>query len=1335
MIKGYDKSKANQTSAKIGSRVLDLKSLENLLPNYNMIFDQIAGIRRNAELELENEKKFENIISEEPEFKKHHNNVFSILGGRGSGKTSVLLTLKYEMLKKQNDKDRRDQRILNIDSFIPIIVPQDMEENSDSLEWIIGFFKEKVKEINKKIEMNPFKYNNSKDNNSLCLYKNEIHKNSIQNSFDELLKAYILRQTEYKKILVNQYNGNRDYIKSNEETFNLDVQLVQKFQLFIEEYIEFKKKYYENNENSPLIYMFFDDVDISNKKCTNVLETIMRYLSHPNIVVFIAGNYDNFIETLTLQYLRNDGLLDQEKMFYDYVKADSNNQVDDKDTALQIRKDLAYDYLKKVLSPALRYDLPILNNNKKADFRYEIKHEKNSELNSDINNKNLLELLEWKFDISETTSFFRSGDQIIYSYFNVFDDRPRGLINVYYYLMDDNDWKTSEYLNQFMSIIINSNKKLLNCKDKIDSYISIKKSENNKVSIDIYYDDFERNSKDINSIEEYTIFMFLKMFENISRIDKDRIKLNLNTQNKYFVSDLFNMNLSSFRIYPKIIDEKSLIFMKDEIEIRMQNKLINIENTKSFKDLIDQIGKIYLKNRNWYLFLNDLYKDDSEWVDIIISNILKNQNNDLNIINEVFEILNNEYNLVDLKSNKMKIIKLLKSENNLSNYCNLKWKKSLYAKFLDKSISFEEFLKDDNVSMDILKNIMSVLSCNKLLKNDKKLEEIKENILKLKFNSPGLQFLIGEKENFVENNELDLVKLDNKIRENLDENLLETVNNIFDNSIGNLKNEYREDLVEWILELSIKEVDNQLSFQKIDCLSSELFLKLKLEEINMIELQNLLLLKYEDYIDLKELRSELLKYDNERYSIISRDNLTENQKIKKLIDKKQAIFNLVNNANEKHAYNLIYGDIEEILNKLILESSKNNEEKILELFSNRISEMLNETEIETKWTLNQKLADNYKIELENFMINIQFMKLEEIINFIKSKSIQIRNDLYCQLLTCIKKSFSKSQYQNNNRLIVLILKLRNELNQNLLNKQTYNKDVNNTILNEYMIDQIYGFMNNLKNIDMIECRFYEYKLFQLISAHNYKMTKEQLDIEIQEAIDRLVIDNTANKTIKFIMEYLILKDFFEDTLNEFDNNLDSLNCKKELLEYIEYNLEKTNIRTSYDFVNSGAIRVIDIIDFRKMSRMRGYNRDIDIFINQIIENDYLPLSILKMNLIKMNNDLNINLRTNKFRNVPRKLLSDLEMIISEALFKLNNLNIENSNIENDNISDEIKVEVYLELLITIKLSIALDEDVKSENDYIKDFVEIKNKIKEDLKMDNRSKFKGYLENKLELKES
>ena len=498
------------SNTKIGARNLSNKELEVLLPNWEDIFSEIIKIRDSSIKKDEEDP----ILKEEPEFEKHHNNVFSILGERGAGKTSVQLSLKYRLMEYYKNKEEYKN-----DTILQLIVPQDMEENSSVIGWIIAYFSNLVEKIEEDF----------KENRQLFYYEKNCKTNPVLTKFKELKKSFFIRSENYKNS-INSDNSITEYIERNGEVIKEDINLSKKFKEFIDEYIKYKKNVNKSNASEPLIHIFFDDVDISNKKCLMVLETIMRYLSHANIVVFVAGDYLTFKETITLKYLKDDGLLYKDLL----------NETFEKCTALEVRQTLAYDYLKKVLSPALRYELKKYNLDEKKEFKY-------GKLDDDkFKLKNLIEK--------------KLGNNFNNIYYELLDSKPRGLMNIYYFLesakkYEELDEKNKNlFIKRILNIIIDSSSVLNTEKEGIEELIEI---QDKKVRVN-----FEKFSfKDFSEKNLLKLYLMVFIDELIDENQTIYEKEILNYFVEYFKTNLnlASISYSSKEMYDIFLTKSDLI--------------------------------------------------------------------------------------------------------------------------------------------------------------------------------------------------------------------------------------------------------------------------------------------------------------------------------------------------------------------------------------------------------------------------------------------------------------------------------------------------------------------------------------------------------------------------------------------------------------------------------------------------------------------------------------------------------------------------------------------------------------------------------------------------------
>lgn len=378
----------------IGARKLTSSEAKLILPTYDEIFEQIKEIRTSA-----------SDLGADSDVQKTNN--IGILGCRGAGKTSLLKTIANSL------KEDKDKNII-----LPIIIPENMSASSTLMATVLGLFKTIVEDIEKE-----------KSNNKNCICESD---KSLSKKYIEVIKQYTFIQKEYRDILINEFTSENEYVKKSKEVFNSDIEFINKFNEFINKLI--KKK-----GNDALVFLFIDDIDLSTRRCTDVVKTLLSYVCHKNIVTFISGDLDTFEEALTIDFLR------QEEALSDQVW--NGSFLGSGETLLENKKRLAYEYLKKVVPPIYRYNIKNWSLENRADYV----------INPDANDKNpnLSELLTKVLKKYIKPSYFKfinymgseegKEENLIYPY-HLFDHTSRGLNNVYNVLLSIYE-KNNEYIS------------------------------------------------------------------------------------------------------------------------------------------------------------------------------------------------------------------------------------------------------------------------------------------------------------------------------------------------------------------------------------------------------------------------------------------------------------------------------------------------------------------------------------------------------------------------------------------------------------------------------------------------------------------------------------------------------------------------------------------------------------------------------------------------------------------------------------------------------------------------------------------------------------------------
>ena len=324
---------------------LSSKSLETVLPDYEQVFRIIQDIRNTAQNESYEMEEYEHIP---------YRNVVSIWGERGSGKTSVFMTLRNALMGKTDDeaykKAMDSNKELKGDCHLSLIVPEMLEEGTDLLGVILLKIK---KEIENKKKEHP-EVDTGEGRNAQfesCIYKK---KDELDTLWDEAFATYLMRAEGYNSIASKNYTNFYDYSKQREESLRSEINLREKiYKLFTKISERFRNK----NEKS-LIFVYIDDADINRQRCAETVNTILRYLKHPNVVVFLSGDKDKMERELLWYELKDESILPKcSNELMESVKA--------------TKKQYVYDLLKKVVPYSGRFNLQKLKNAKKKELLLE----------------------------------------------------------------------------------------------------------------------------------------------------------------------------------------------------------------------------------------------------------------------------------------------------------------------------------------------------------------------------------------------------------------------------------------------------------------------------------------------------------------------------------------------------------------------------------------------------------------------------------------------------------------------------------------------------------------------------------------------------------------------------------------------------------------------------------------------------------------------------------------------------------------------------------------------------------------------------------------------------
>ncbi|MWC29598.1 hypothetical protein [Paenibacillus sp. MMS18-CY102] len=598
--------KKNKT-VKIGDRILTDEQAKVLLPTYDNIHELIQSFRREAKASDGEERSA--------------NNVISILGGRGSGKTSIMHTVRKRLESNQHD------------IVLPLIVPERMSSASDAMGWLLDCLENQIQILKKQYENHCRQTQQFEDEVfKMCIRK---ERTELEQQYFRLQTSYLFRKEQYYKRIQNKDDGMAEYIVDNREFAHSDRTFQEEFKKFIDEIVKFKRKTGDSAEEA-LLFIFFDDVDISAERCPEVLNLILGFLSHANIVVLVTGEYRVFSEMMTIHFLEKENIDSRhyKTSFITGMIPDADEDARE-DSAIMMRKSRSQEFLKKVLPPSFRFEMSKVAN--KGKFFYPVVLEEGQE-EHDVTLQDVMQSIV--LGPNSTKLFDDSNSELLSVYYRFFDDNPRGLINPYYFLYQkrDKEWTISD-IQQFMSVLIHSSWQLSDYKSVLDKTIMYEAG----VTI-VDYTELNRLMEGRSYTGRAETLITLQLFVDfvvrmLAGLEIEYIRRG--TESK--LADAFNLLNDNCDLFPEVSNaEATVLFSRVTSKLSLEDiKQLFEDETHSAKEetfyqaiSCDDVATL------WQI-LQDSYDTDPKWVKEHLENITGNSMK----YSEIFYI--SRYNLIN----------------------------------------------------------------------------------------------------------------------------------------------------------------------------------------------------------------------------------------------------------------------------------------------------------------------------------------------------------------------------------------------------------------------------------------------------------------------------------------------------------------------------------------------------------------------------------------------------------------------------------------------------------------------------------------------------------------
>lgn len=260
-------------SRKIGVKLLDPDQLRFTFPQYEDFKLRIDRQRDRAKPSDQPDNSGLHLM---------HDNLYAIFGGRGTGKTSVLYSLREHFLIHKDDYG---------DIMLPIIMPEIIPSKDNSLlGWVLSMFEDVVNELEFQQAGEAVPLNFRSDTESPffenCGFQGkktlrQIYEQTYRDCFRQM--DAVSRQYSYS-----------EYIDMRSLESRAQYQLMKELNQFWDRVadtsyqIQTRKKG-ERPAKRPLIFLMFDDIDLEPDRSMELLGSAFKYFSNANVAIILTA--------------------------------------------------------------------------------------------------------------------------------------------------------------------------------------------------------------------------------------------------------------------------------------------------------------------------------------------------------------------------------------------------------------------------------------------------------------------------------------------------------------------------------------------------------------------------------------------------------------------------------------------------------------------------------------------------------------------------------------------------------------------------------------------------------------------------------------------------------------------------------------------------------------------------------------------------------------------------------------------------------------------------------------------------------------------------------------
>lgn len=343
----------NRPSNNLGAKFLDSQQMEQNFPDYHAFLYRIEEQREVASCMKENIQRGKYWQY----YQAMYDNVYAILGGRGTGKSSVLQSMREKMVRTTDD------------IIFPVIMPETISDPHCSiLGWVLATAEQIVKDIEENLQVlernrgSRWIYDHM-SSDSMGFFKDchLLQNNKLRERYDTLKRDCIqesITASEFSyddMIGLKVYRSQKQYelVANLNEFWSQVISIWQQIKI-----MQAKDSGKQIDKGShPLIIIMFDDIDLVPERALELLNSTFQYFANPNIVIILTASEKVLEQVIWTKMLERMVGSNYQSLFIDFYSKESIKKGRKEMLSLESIDKMTQEYYDKVIPPADRYHL------------------------------------------------------------------------------------------------------------------------------------------------------------------------------------------------------------------------------------------------------------------------------------------------------------------------------------------------------------------------------------------------------------------------------------------------------------------------------------------------------------------------------------------------------------------------------------------------------------------------------------------------------------------------------------------------------------------------------------------------------------------------------------------------------------------------------------------------------------------------------------------------------------------------------------------------------------------------------------------------------------------